>query len=62
MKSKRASKETSTRISCIATVMKANTHKTLISNFETTNTCRAVSVIPVPFASSVIRVVTEWQE
>jgi len=33
MKSKRATKETGTRISCIATAMKANTHEIQIITF-----------------------------
>jgi hypothetical protein len=63
MKSKRATKETGTRISCVATAMKANTHKIPTGNFARRLThAGPVSVIPVPFASSVICVVTQsWE-
>jgi hypothetical protein len=45
MKSKRATKETGSRIFCIATAMKANTHQIPIINFpwQTTHARRKVS-------------------
>jgi hypothetical protein len=63
MESKRATKETGTRISCIATTMKANTHE--IPNINLVRRlarAERVSVIPMPLASSVICVVTQLQE
>ena len=63
MKSKRATKETGTRISCIATAMKANTHEILNIDFvRRLARAEPVSVIPVPLASSVICVVTQLWE
>ena len=63
MKSMRATKETGTRISWIATAMKANTHEIPNINFVRRLThAERVSVIPVPSASSVICVVTQLQE
>jgi len=60
MKSKRATKEAGTRISCIATAIEANTHEILSINFaRPTNLRPAAGVIPVPLASSVIWVVTQ---
>jgi hypothetical protein len=41
MKSKRATKQTRTRISRIANAMQANTQEIRIVNFEATDTCRA---------------------
>jgi hypothetical protein len=63
VKSKRATKEPGTRIYCIATAMKANTHEIPIISFARRLThAGPVSVISVPLASSVIYVVTQWQE
>jgi len=63
MESKRATKDTGTRISYMATAMKANTHEIPIINFPWRLThAGPVGVIPVPFASSVICVVTQLQE
>jgi len=63
MKSKRATKETGTRIYCIATAMKANTHEILNIDFvRRLARAEPVSVNSVPLASSVICVVTKLQE
>ena len=63
MKSKRATKETGTRISCTVAAMKADTHEIPTINFvRRLARAEPVSVIPVPFASSVICVVTHLQE
>jgi hypothetical protein len=63
MKSKRATKETGTRIYCIATAMKANTHEILNINFvRRLARAEPVSVNSVPLASSVICVVTQLWE
>ena len=55
MECKRTTKATGTRISYIATAMKANTHEIPIINFPwRTTQAGPVSVISVPLASSVI--------
>src|SRR6267378_6786252 len=60
MKSKRATKDTGTRIYGIATTMKANTHEIPIARFArrlaNAEQMPSRSVISVPFASSVIHV------
>jgi hypothetical protein len=63
VESKRATKATGTRISCIAAAMKANTHEIPIIDFASRLTlAEPVSVISVPLASSVICVVTQsWK-
>jgi hypothetical protein len=63
MKSKRATKETGPRISCIQTAMQANPHEIPSRNFPRRTThAGPVSVISVPLASSVICVVTQsWE-
>ena len=63
MESKRATKETSTRICRIVAAMKATTHE--IPNINLVRRlagAEPVSVIPVPLASSVTYVVTQLQE
>jgi hypothetical protein len=62
MKSKRATKGTTTRIFRIAPATKANTHDFPIINFARQLTHAAGSVIPVPLTSSVICVVTQSRE
>jgi pyruvate dehydrogenase (quinone) len=63
MKSKRATKEAGSHISCTATAMKADTHEIpLIDLSRRLTHAGPVSVIRVPFASSVICVVTQLQE
>jgi hypothetical protein len=60
MKSKRATKEIGTRIYCITTAIRANTHEIPSINFVSRlSRAEPVSVIPVPLASSVICVVTQ---
>jgi len=63
MNSKRATKETGTRIYRVATAMNANTHEIPSIDFlRRLARAEPVSVIPVPLASSVIDVVTQSQE
>jgi hypothetical protein len=62
VESKRVTKETGTRISCVATALNANTHEMSIINLARRLTdAGPVSVIRVPLASSVILLVTQLQ-